>query len=195
MIWLSNRMAAYFVKHGANKEDEEVYAYGMIIILSAVLELLVTYAIALFLGKVWEITFFLIGFIPLRRCAGGYHSKTPEGCLLLTVFSSFAGIYLGGILQQAARWILPAVILSAVVTIFLTAPVVNKNKPLKKEEIPKFRKLARAMSIILLIAFGILWYAFAIPEAIPLGMGMVVTAAALVAGKIERRVENEKVLE
>jgi accessory gene regulator B len=80
---LAKSTACFFV---ANKfveaEDEEVYAYGMELLLSTVFNLIVAIAIAGVTHTFIPCLINLTAFVTIRIYAGGYHADTHRGCIL-----------------------------------------------------------------------------------------------------------------
>lgn len=63
-----------------SKENEELYKYGFNIGLTILINLLSSVLVGVFFGMIFESMIFLMGYIPLRSYAGGYHARTPLRC-------------------------------------------------------------------------------------------------------------------
>lgn len=70
-------------------ERLSVYAYGLELLLSGLLNTGIVLILSVFLGQGVLALFFLAGFIPMRIFAGGYHADTHLNCSTI-----FSGIYL-----------------------------------------------------------------------------------------------------
>ena len=78
---LSKRMASFFVRNEVIKsEDEEVYEYGLQLLLSTVFNGIIALVLAVISGTVWQCVCYLAFFILIRKSAGGFHAKTHLGC-------------------------------------------------------------------------------------------------------------------
>lgn len=89
---LSKRMASFFVRNKVIKnEDEEVYEYGLQLLLSTVFNGIIALILAIISGTVLQCIYYLAVFVLLRKSAGGFHAKTHFGCccILVTVLSLF----------------------------------------------------------------------------------------------------------
>lgn len=189
LIKLSRKIAYIFIMNGAEKEDLEIYAYGLQILLSTAFTLMMSYLTALLFGVVPELTCYLITFIIIRRCAGGYHAKHFCTCCIMTVSSSISGIYAAKwIFRQEILWMVVLYLAAMGIFVWL-APVVNKNKQLTNEEIPKYRKItlgvgaaAGAFSALLSITGNGYWASLIV-------MGLAVTAVLMIVGWQEVRKE------
>ena len=87
---LAKTIAHFFVKQNiAESKNEAIYAYGMELLLSDVLNGLLALIIALVSGTVFPTLLFFTVFMILRRFSGGYHANTHYGCILtMVVYSS-----------------------------------------------------------------------------------------------------------
>ena len=78
---LSKRMASFFVRNKVIKnEDEEVYEYGLQLLLSTVFNGIIALILAIISGTVLQCIYYLAVFVLLRKSAGGFHAKTHFGC-------------------------------------------------------------------------------------------------------------------
>lgn len=142
------KISRYFCKNNIiDKEDIEIYEYGLVILISTVLETISVILISIFLDKLLATVIFLISFIALRVFAGGYHAKTSGRCYL-TLLSVYA-IYLVSLffpLPFTAVSVAFSVITEIIVLLF--APVDNENKRLSRED----AKRCRLISILVVSA-------------------------------------------
>ena len=67
----------------SEREDEEVYAYGTELLYSAVLNILLAVIISLITDTLLPTFLFMLPFIIIRQCIGGYHAKTHIGCMAI----------------------------------------------------------------------------------------------------------------
>lgn len=139
---LAKSTAYFFVKKQVvKKEDEEVYAYGMELLYSSILNIVLAVMIAIATNTVFSTAAFLITFIIIRQYIGGYHAKTHFGCMLILA------VVLGGfsvltecIPKQFEIWISVISIIMSIILIFRFAPVEHPNKPLSVNEKVRLRK-------------------------------------------------------
>lgn len=66
-------------------EDREIYRYGVQQGLNLLLNLLTTAVIGILCGMFWESVVYIAAYMPLRRYAGGFHSKTHTRCYVCSV--------------------------------------------------------------------------------------------------------------
>lgn len=87
-------MGGFFVKQILNclkKEKiidskmESIYLFGINQALFIVLNLFITFCIAIISGKELELLFFILQFIILRSFSGGYHANNPLICTIISV--------------------------------------------------------------------------------------------------------------
>ena len=145
-----------------DEDDIELYAYGLQIFLSNVLELLFVVVLGLCIGRLFETIAFLGAFITLRTGAGGYHAKTFFRCFLGLLF--VYGLHLAILSLTPVYWIYYLCLLLMVISIFPIlkyAPVADPNKPIGPIQRKCFRKrsvvvfLIQAAIIVAMCGFGI----------------------------------------
>lgn len=119
---------------------KEEIAYGMELLLSAVITFAVVMVISLAIGRLLECVVFMAFFMPLRIFAGGYHARTHIKCFMVLIVDLLVGLIL---LHTSDLFMfvfsIVSVILSIVV-ITLLSPVVDINYPLSKRQVKRSRK-------------------------------------------------------
>lgn len=88
---LAKNIAHFFTLHNITEESKEViYAYGMELLLSDVLNTFIVLLIALISHTLPAVIIFTAVFMGLRQFAGGYHANSHLSCMLtLTVIMLF----------------------------------------------------------------------------------------------------------
>ena len=89
---LSDRLSSFFVKQGiVDAEDNDVYAYSFEILISTLISFLALLVISIWTGTVVFTLMYVVGFIPMRAIAGGFHAKTHFRCflILMIAYSAF----------------------------------------------------------------------------------------------------------
>ena len=144
--------------------DIEVYAYGLEIFLSSVLEVFATLLLGLFMGKFFETIAFFAAFIPLRSLAGGYHAKTNLRCFagLLVIYAIFLGILYFTPIEIMSYMALAFALISALPVLIL-APLPDKNKPIG----PIQRVTLRKQSVIVYCVQAVIIVGFALNGWLP----------------------------
>lgn len=152
---LAKSTAYFFVeKQVVKKEDEEVYAYGMELLYSSIMNIAVAVIISIITNTVFPTSAFLITFIVLRQYIGGYHAKTHLGCMsILAVLLCCFAVMSKHIPEQGEVWISMLSVISSIILILRFAPVEHPNKPLSDNEKSRLRKLGiiSAFSIFALV--------------------------------------------
>lgn len=81
------------------KKNIEIYQYGMRISCELLINLLCSIGLAIILGKIREVIFFFVIFIPLRMLSGGPHLKKYVTCLVASIGVLFFLIYLSQLIM------------------------------------------------------------------------------------------------
>lgn len=133
-------------------DDLEAYSYGIELFLFKGTFFLIVLIISLFTNTFISSAIFIVSYTLIREYSGGYHCKTAEMCLFVSIF-----IYL--VLLMLCKFGLPQIenalfILSllSIVPIIIFSPVENINKPLTESEKKKFRIAAVIIGLALLTA-------------------------------------------
>ncbi len=134
------------------KDDVDVYLYGLELILSFIINTLIILILGIILHRVDVTIVFLLIFISLRRFTGGYHAQTRFRCkisiiithLIVMIFSVFYDI---GLIECMFLGILSFIL------IIRYGPIENIYKPLTYE-IRKKNKIFSLVFISILISVG-----------------------------------------
>lgn len=150
---LAKRMAEAVARQGhIPPEKIPLYQYGFELFISSVISVLVVLMIGLVFRHPEYSLIYLIGFTPIRVCAGGYHGKTHLKCYL--VFSLTFATCMILLLNLVFTQIFPIITCTVLLlTMTRLAPVEAKNKPLTPERRSRnHRNAVMLSSVDLLIA-------------------------------------------
>lgn len=163
-----------------DKADSDIYRFGLECLLLKLIHYFSYLMIGLLLRSLSSLLISICLFVPLRRKAGGYHSKTRIGCYIFSCSIVFL-ICISNKLQFSLWFYISGVVVSDIV-ICLWAPVDNENRSLYSEEAKKFRKQA----IIILLFSNIFLFCVFIQNAIIskyLSNGIILAAALVFLGR------------
>lgn len=151
---LSTYIVDKLVSKGTVTEDErELYIYGLFMIFSHLMYLV----LAIFFGLIFkcfiESVIFYIAFQFLRRYAGGYHAKTETRCEIMSALSILCCIVL---IKCSKMYDINIVLLSTslvfAVLIFIFCPLDTPEKPLTDKEHKYFRKISLIILSLIIVA-------------------------------------------
>lgn len=134
---------------------EEVYIYGLELIISFISSILLIFAVALITDQIPSAFIFISIFVFLRRVTGGYHANTHLKCKLCTLTIYSFHLLLTCITKvNNYSYIILGII--GIVVIFIFAPIENPNKPISAIQKKKFKILSILFfSITLILGFFI----------------------------------------
>lgn len=142
--YLSDNITNYFYNNDIiSEEDKEIYVYGLEIIISSLIGMLLIIGIGICLNKIVYSIIFLSTFVPIRMYTGGYHANSYIQCNL--TFVSIYLVTLGIIMIVPSNYIgitSTVMILMTIYIIFKYAPIDNEHKRLTIEEKKKHKKVA-----------------------------------------------------
>lgn len=151
---ISTYIVDKLVSKGTVTEDErELYVYGLFMIFSHLMYLV----LAIFFGLIFkcfiESVIFYIAFQFLRRYAGGYHAKTETRCEIMSALSILCCIVL---IKCSKMYDINIVLLSTslvfAVLIFTFCPLDTPEKPLTDKEHKYFRKISLIILSLIIVA-------------------------------------------
>lgn len=189
---LSKRMASFFVRNDVIKsEDEEVYEYGLQLLLSTVFNGIIALILAIISGTVLQCVCYLVVFILLRKSAGGFHAKTHFGCCcILSVVLSLFIMFIKFVPNEVYGIVAAIAATVSVVIILMFAPLEHENKPISDKDKSRLRKI----SIIYAILFALLVFALFIAKLkmimICIALGMFTASSSMLVAVIEKKIKS-----
>lgn len=151
---LSTYIVDKLVSKGTVTEDErELYVYGLFMIFSHLMYLILAIVFGLIFKCFLESIIFYIAFQFIRRYAGGYHAKTETRCEIMSALSILCCIVL---IKCSKMYDFNIVLLSTslvfAVLIFTFCPLDTPEKPLTGKEHKYFRKISLIILSLIIVA-------------------------------------------
>ena len=188
---LAKRFADRLLANGSISADEqELYIYGLFMLLSSLMYLILACFLGCILGCVLESIIFYAAFQFIRRYAGGYHASTEMRCEILSTLSILACIVVLR-LSMTYDFQFALLVVSAVsaVCIFTLCPLDTPEKPLSKKEVKYFRKISwlilSVISLVVIISYFVQlkWLRIFFT---PCCLSLILECFLLVAGKLKQ---------
>ncbi|MBR5514144.1 MAG: accessory gene regulator B family protein [Ruminococcus sp.] len=189
---LSKRIASFFVRNEVIKsEDEEVYEYGLQLLLSTVFNGVIALTLAIISGTVLQCVCYLAVFVLLRKSAGGYHAKTHFGCCcILAVVLSLFIMFIKFVPNEAYGIVATIAVAFSVVIILMFAPLEHENKPIIDRDKNRLRKI----SVIYAVLFTLLVFVLLIAKLkmimICVALGMFTASGSVLVAVIEKKITS-----
>ena len=142
---MSKSVSSFFILRGIiSAEDRKVYEYSFEILISTVLSFLALAIVAIVSNTGLITLLYLLGFVPLRLIAGGYHAKTHFRCFIMLMIT-YSAFLLTNVFIPTGYVMITTILstLTSITLVFLLAPSEDANKPVSNEECKKFRKKSR----------------------------------------------------
>lgn len=175
---LAGKMTQWLLKTGAIEENEkELYEYAVFSFLFSLFPLCLVMIIGRALGMFVEGILMIVPFILIRKFSGGYHLNSSVVCFISSILLLSTSLALiSMILSTESYEIFFCAVVLAALQIFACSPIDSKARELNEKEKTLFRKIARLM-IGAFLAFSLLLYAIGADKfAIPIGVGIIITA-------------------
>jgi len=150
-----NRASAKFVdfmigRRLASSEHRELYTYCMERALSQIGNLLLLFILGGAFGKIRETLVFVAFYCSLRRFSGGAHANTHGKCIGTYILMLVASMFLAWLLSPlpAIVWIVPALLVAAIILVFKYAPVDCPNRRFAPDSFVRLRRWSRCIVLI-----------------------------------------------
>lgn len=144
-----------FSKDVITEEEKEVCAYGMELIISGIISVVLVLIIGLITGNIWYAIVYNIMMIVIRRYTGGYHADTHLGCNIC-----YCGVFLISLIILRIQLLVKGDVLTWIIAaagyliIVLNAPLEHHNKRLTFEQKHKYMIISTVLGISsMLISF------------------------------------------
>ena len=132
-------------------EDCDAYRYGLELFLSKAVMYTIVLIIALLTKTLPFSILFIVSYSAIRKYSGGYHCKTAEMCLIVSVLIYLIALFIYMInIENIAIFLMISTLLSPLAVLFFS-PVETPNNPLTNEEKKKYHLNAMITSIVLLM--------------------------------------------
>ena len=161
LLKLSTYLTHYFIKKNIIKSNlSQIYIYGFQLTISTLCSLLSILLLSSFSNFIFGITFLLF-FMPLRFCAGGYHSNTYQKCFILTNLCFLFTLFSSKIFYKYHLFNLNlSLFFISVILLWIYAPCENINNPLSNTYLEKNRLYTHILLIIYIFTLSIFAYFF-----------------------------------
>lgn len=175
----STLAARWLAEEGAiTQEQQAIYAYALFSLVWGLLPLIIMAALGWALGLLYEGFLLLLPYMLLRKLSGGFHFASAAVCFVFSTAILWVTLVLTDIvIQSVAPTAFAGVTVLPVLLICLCSPIDSEARRLDKKERQVFRRLSRVFSILIyLVCLGLL-LAGDVRSAIPVGMGLHLTAS------------------
>jgi len=181
---LAKNIAHFFVVQKTVEENKEaIYAYGMELLISDVLNTLIVLLIALISHTLPAMIVFTAIFMGLRKFAGGYHANSHLSCMITLIVVMLIFSYGICNVSEKYAWIISiGFVVISIPVIFNLAPVPHPNKPVSEEKKAKLKRYSRIL-VLLLSMLALLLIIFRLNKiSLYVSSGIFLSALAAVMG-------------
>jgi len=170
--------------------DREVFEYSFEVLFSTFMNFGAVAVIAFLTNSIHITALYLLGFIPMRLIAGGYHAKTHLRCfLLLLVNYSLLLLAVRLVPITIANDVALILLAGSIMTILILAPVADQNKPLSENEYRRNKAISQiSASIYTGLLVLIISFCNDSRIALPIVLGLFSVALSLLSSVIRDRI-------
>ncbi len=146
---MSERIAGLLIANDiVSDENRDAYIYGLELLIPQILFYIGLLVISLFTKTLLLSLLFVVTYKVLRQYTGGFHCKSAEACLVVSVLIYLILLLLFNFRLAIVDMLLITVSITASVILFRFSPVEDKNKPLDDIEKIKYRRLSVIVTIL-----------------------------------------------
>ena len=188
---LAKNIAHFFAIQKIIDESKElIYAYGMELLISDLLNTLIVLLIAMLSHTLLAVIVFVAVFMGLRRFVGGYHANSHLSCMFTLVIVMMVFSYGICNISEYAQICSIAFIMLSLPIIFCFAPVLHPNKPISAEKCIKLKAKSRIFTIIFsLVVIALLVFQYQ-KLSLYVSSGILLSAFAALFGRFLNRGDN-----
>lgn len=130
------------------EEKREAYTYGLELFFEKMFFYGIIFIIALFTKSLAFSALFIFLYKMLRQYTGGFHCKTAEMCLVVSVMIYLIILLLYKLSAPSIEFALVIGIFTSTIIIFIFSPRESKNRPLETEEKTRYRVMSIVIAVI-----------------------------------------------
>lgn len=174
---ISEGIAKWLAREGVIVEEEQhLFSYAVYSLFLGLLPVIISIALGVILGILYESFLLLLPFMLLRKFSGGFHFDSARLCIICS--TALIALALGAVkllLSGIALVPFAICVLLSVISLWVNSPIESLARKLSAKETELFRKISRILTIIIFLIFLLLLF-FENKTAIPIGVGIVVAA-------------------
>ena len=180
-----------FIKNNNSKNDieESVIVFGLDMLKTIIIEIIVAVMLAIFAGCFWRAMIFLVTLMPLRQYAGGYHTRSRISCAVMSTVIYALELLLLKYVNIWTMWQILGMFISAFIIILL-APVENRNNLLPAKM--HFKNRTRMMLLIDMLIFTILMVAHRYDYSFVIFNSVELVAILCIMGYISNKIDERR---
>lgn len=146
---LADEAALLLITHNVIAEEKrEAYTYGFELFFEKLFFYGIVFIIALLTRTLLFSALFIFAYKMLRQYTGGFHCKTAELCLVVSVLIYLVVMLLYMVDMNRIEFVLAIGALVSTIIIFIFSPRENINRPLEDGEKKKYRTVSIIISTI-----------------------------------------------
>ena len=176
---VADAVANWLVKKNAiSTEDSALYSYAMFCVVITLIPIVLSIIVGIITNMLIESLLFITPFVLIRKYSGGFHLKSPNVCLFVSIGIIAVFILCIKLVLQYELYSVPLIcMLPFGMLLFIKSPIDTEERKLSERETVVFGIIARVMVTIFLITVLILAYYHIHRVAIPISFGIILSGA------------------
>ena len=147
---LADESALLLISHKIiDEENREAYTYGLELFFEKAFLYAIIFIIAILTKTLLFSIVFIVTYKALRQYTGGFHCKTAEMCLVISVLIYLIALLIFLVKPQLFEFILAISTIISTIIILIFSPIENANRPLDITEKKKYRIISIAITSVI----------------------------------------------
>ncbi len=174
------------IDNGAiTKEDEEIYVYGLKVVVALAINIATTLILGGIMGMLLNSIVLLLVIVPIRSYAGGIHASSYIKCYIYSVLILIITFGINKYYLYNHVNIIVVGIVIAWLIIYAVGPITSENKPVTKEEYIKYKQISRIIDTVYCV-IGIVLWTLESKYSVDIFSGMMLCSLSMVVGKFKK---------
>lgn len=174
----AKKTAKWLLSTGAiSSSDVQLYEYAAYCLFFNLIPFALVSVIGGLMGMPAEGLLMIVPFILIRKFSGGFHLSSPLSCFISsTIFLSLFLLFVKLTIAYRLFMYHVCLVATAELCVFLLSPIDSAARRLSAEEVKAFRKIARIVSVSILLVYVVFSIVGMYRVSIPIGTGIIITA-------------------
>ncbi len=138
-----------------DEENRDAYTYGLEPFFEKAFLYAIIFIIAIFTKTILFSIAFIVTYKALRQYTGGFHCKTAEMCLVISILIYLIALLIFLFKPRALELILATGTIVSAIVIFIFSPIENTDRPLDIAEKKKYRIISIGITSVIAIAIAL----------------------------------------
>lgn len=144
---ISSKLAKYMFEQGIYEESFEIHRYGIEVIISTIINVLVILFMGFLSSQIIESILYCLGFWSIRKFSGGYHCQTYFRCMSAYFLTFLIFLLNSSVFENI--YVMVLIDITAFIVFLLLSPI--KNRECTKNDYQKYKRISLVLLFIYIV--------------------------------------------